>query len=86
MTERSEARLLLGDAAVFSVEEAVRLLPFRDGTAREWLEEHGLVHNRSELGRYVLWSEVLAALGPAPKVERDRSRGPSSLPRAGLRR
>jgi hypothetical protein len=89
MSDRDVARRQLGAAAIFSEAEAVRLLPVRDSTAREWLREHELVKNHPKLGRIVLWQHVLDAIdrgeGPVDPAEVP-PRGPSKLPRAGLRR
>jgi hypothetical protein len=77
VTSRTPARLAQGDAAVLSPEEAVELLPWRDESARAWLQTQGLVHEvmlpDGGSGRYVLWDEVLKALRvhalvqPAPR-------------------
>lgn len=83
---RDEARRQLGRAAVFSESEAVRLLPFRDATARAWLRDQGLVHCNDALGRYVVWDEVLIALGRNEQPQEEHRRAASRLPRAGLRR
>lgn len=68
MSERSTIRDEQGLGAVYSPAEAVRRIPFRDADVRAWLEREGLIHE-NELGRYVVWREVLDRLqygGPAP--------------------
>lgn len=86
MTDRREARRQLGDAAVISEAEAFALLPCRDSTARAWLRSSGLVIEHPQLGRVVIWGDVLAAIragkGPDAKPAPRRSR----LPRAGILR
>lgn len=81
--EREAARLALGKDAVLSVAAAVALLPFGDAKSRRWLEARGLVRNKPELGKYVLWGEVLTALSqeeapqqprPTPQLPRKRLR------------
>jgi hypothetical protein len=85
--ERQAARLAQGADAVFSEGVAAELLPFRDDDALAWLRSSGLVRERPELGKYVIWGEVLAALAgearkpkPTPKAEG------GTLPRAGVYR
>src|SRR5262249_47549302 len=89
VSDRSEARLKLGAAAVFSEAEAIRLLPCRDSTARGWLREHGIGQEHPQLGRIVLWGSVLALLehgeGPSDPAPSPPART-STLPRGGLRR
>ena len=80
---RDEARLHLGAAAVLSVAAAVQLLPVGDAKARNWLRSEGLIHNHPELGRFVIWGEVLDALGSAPKASRPQ---PAPAARANLPR
>lgn len=84
---RQEARRQQGAAAVFSEAEAVRCLPVREATAREWLRDRGLVQDVPGLGRVVVWADVLEAIrqGGGPR-EPETTRPPSRLPRAGLRR
>lgn len=61
---RSELRLFLGSAAVLSVADAVRLLPWRDAEARAWLERRHLVLRRPGLpAPTVRWADVLETLG-----------------------
>lgn len=80
--ERMAARLALGRDAVFTEATAVALLPFGDAKTRTWLRKRNLVRRDPELGRYVIWGEVLEALRqvspPAP------SRSVSELPRKKL--
>ena len=65
--ERDFARLLQGEAALFSLNRAAELLPFADGAARAWLEARGLV--RYVNGRpCVRWRDVLEALGDPPSA------------------
>ena len=56
-----DRRLLLGDAAVLSLDEACALLPMDKQAARAWLNRHGVVR---ELGRnnVVVWGDVLTVL------------------------
>jgi hypothetical protein len=60
--ERDEARLIQGEAALFSLNRTAELMPCSDGEARRWLEERGLVCHVN--GRPVVrWRDVLEALG-----------------------
>jgi len=59
----SEARLLLGPAALLSVEKAAELLPIRDAEARKLIEDSGIVR-RLAGRRCVLWSEAVALAVP----------------------
>ncbi len=79
------SRTSLGAAAVLSVTEAARLLPWRDAEARAWLREKGLVRAVPGKRPVVLWSEVLDALRGDEEGERVVRRT-ATLPRAGLRR
>lgn len=66
MTTTAHARLALGAAAVLSVNEAARLLPMKNGTAVEWLERRGLVH-QLEGRRVVVWGDVVATIRQQPE-------------------
>lgn len=59
-------RLLLGDAAIVSVRQACRLLPWDDKLAATWMRERGLVRavDRGDgtTKEVVFWGEVRAAL------------------------
>jgi hypothetical protein len=54
-------RLQLGEAAILSVDDAVRLLPRRQEDAERWLRERVKVHDLDGTP-VVIWGEVLAAL------------------------
>lgn len=54
----SEARLLLGSAALLSVEQAAELLPIRDSEARKLIEEAGIVR-RLAGRRVVRWADCV---------------------------
>ena len=61
-SDRAQARLAQGPAAVLSVSEASALLPLADGRARHWLKRHDLIRDLD--GKpVVLWGDVLAILG-----------------------
>ena len=82
-TERVAARLALGRDGVYSEATAVELMPFGDAKSRAWLRKRQLVRFDAELGRYVIWGEVLEALRqetPPPP-----SRSAPDLPRKKLR-
>jgi len=81
---RDEARLNLGDAAVFSLNRAAELLPFSDGEARTWLEARGLIRHIN--GRAVVrWRDVLDALcDNVPKAKPRPSQKREPLPRVRL--
>ncbi len=54
----------LGPWDILSVPEVVKRLKIRNGDARRWLREQGLIRN--VLGRErVLWGDVLRSLGLA---------------------
>jgi len=77
-TSRKRERLALGEAAILSLQHAIELLPLRDGEARGWLEEKGLI--RLLRGRPVVcWGEVLIALR-AHEATREPERSPSPQP------
>jgi hypothetical protein len=84
MTARTATRAALGSAAVLSEAEACELLPCRDGDARAWLREAGLVVEHPVLGRVVVWEDVVAAIRARPEPE-GPVRPPSGLPRRTLR-
>ena len=60
-SSRNESRLNLGQAAIFSVAQAVGLLPLADREAKQWLIDHDLIRHLSGR-RVVIWGEVLHAL------------------------
>lgn len=78
MSDLLSARLALGAAAILSVADAVRLLPVRDGDARAWLAERGLIRDLRGAS-VVVWGDVVAAL-----QSEERSAPPDS--EVGLRR
>jgi hypothetical protein len=89
--ERQAARLALGKDAVMSEATAIELLPFSDAAARKWLRDRELVRDVPELGRCVIWADVLSALrGEADRqAERAPARPklpPTKLPRKQLGR
>ena len=66
--DRTTARLMLGIAAIFSLNKAAELLPWADSDARQWLEDRGLVCHVN--GRTVVrWRDVLEALGDGEPVK-----------------
>jgi hypothetical protein len=74
-------RLVVSPGAVLSEAEAVRLLPVRDGDARAWLRQRGLI--RYLAGRpVVVWSQVIAALDGDQRPEPRRAT--TTLPRVRL--
>jgi hypothetical protein len=80
-SKRKTDRLSLGEAAVYSVNVAVGLLPIADADAREWLERRGLVHDIA--GRsVVVWREVLREVAN-DRAPESKSRG-VSRPRVEL--
>lgn len=80
-------RLAQGDAAVYSVADAARLLPWRDSDARAWLEKEGLIIRRPGLpGPVVRWRDVVAALLEEVVEEPVRLPTGGSLPRKPLKR
>lgn len=87
MTSRTPTRAQLGQAAVFSPEEAATLLPWRDAVGRAWLRRKGLVREEmmegGEVAEYVLWDEVLRTLRAEHGGERT-ARLPATLD--GLKR
>lgn len=84
--ERHAARIALGRDALLTEAVAVELIPVGDAKARKWLRRRRLVHDVPELGRCVIWGEVLDAI----RAERERATRPaptpSTLPRKNLRR
>ena len=73
----SEARLLLGPAALLSVEQAAILLPLRDGEARRLLEDAGIIR-RLAGRRVVLWSDAVALA--VPEAEKQAQPAPAARP------
>jgi hypothetical protein len=78
-----ESRHAQGAGAVYSVAEAVRLLPVRNEAARAWLERERLVHDEPGLGRVVVWREVLDRLQHGRPDDERRPMG-AILPRIPL--
>lgn len=86
-SDRYQARLAMGAAAVLSVRQAADLLPWDDASARRWLRAQGLV--RTVDGReVVIWARVLDAIDAAgderpvePPPPPRRRRKASPLPR-----
>jgi hypothetical protein len=78
---RGELRRQLGDAAVYSVAEAVALIGGNEARTRRWLRDAGLVRE-TPVGRRVFWDEVRRALATRPVEPPPKS----SLKRAGLSR
>lgn len=80
-------RLLLGEAGVISVEEAVRRLPMADGDARAFLRDADLIRRPDGKHTMVVWGEVVALVrGEPPAATRDRRRAdlaPDLVPPAG---
>lgn len=70
----SKDRLVLGGAALLSIERAAELLPMRDAEARATIEASGIVRR---LGgrRVVLWSDCLTLAQP----EADAVKPPTKL-------
>lgn len=72
-------RLLLGDAAVVSVEEAARWLPINDAEARDLLHDNDLIRSPDGRHRFVVWADVIAYIrgeprpGKRPPPSRDAS-------------
>lgn len=70
MTALKVRRGSLGAAAIFSVNQAAELLPWRDADAVAWLREHRLVR-RTWLGgesrEVVIWGDVVEAFRSAPE-------------------
>ena len=71
----SEARLLLGPAALLSVEQAISLMPLRDSEARALLEEAGIIR-RLAGRRVVLWSEAVE-LAVSEATDKPRPKTPA---------
>lgn len=65
---RDSARLIQGEAAVFSLNRAAELLPLGDTDARAWLEARGLVRHVNDRP-VVRWRDVLEALGDGAPVQ-----------------
>ena len=60
-SDRAQARLALGAAAVLPVGEAAALLPISDARARDWLHTRGVVRDLD--GKpVVIWGDALALL------------------------
>lgn len=80
-------RLALGEHAILSVEEAVRLLPWSDAEARSWLRDTDLIHRPDGKHAVVVWGDVVAASrGERRHRQRRRSRtdlAPDVVPPAG---
>lgn len=57
----AERRALLGEAAVYSLDDAVSLLPGKRETVVQWLRESQLVRP-GPAGDVVVWGDVLAML------------------------
>ena len=67
-------RLLLGEAAVISVEEAVRRLPMSDGDARAYLRDADLIRHPDGNHAMVVWGDVVARVrGERRETRRRRS-------------
>ena len=71
-SQRAQARLALGGAAVLPVREAAALLPMADARARDWLHRKDLIRDMDGKS-VVVWGDVLDVLrdddepgGPAP--------------------
>jgi hypothetical protein len=65
--DRNLARRQLGEAAVFSLNQAAELLPWADSEVRQWLTDRGLVRHVN--GRSIVrWRDVLEALGDPPSA------------------
>ena len=85
MTDLTEARLRLGEAAVLPWREAVRLLPGGAVKVRAWLRARGLVRS-IEGTEVVIWGEVLAALRQEEQRAEEPTRpGWGGMPRKRLR-
>lgn len=78
---RGELRRQLGDAAVYSVAEAVALIGGNEARTRRWLRDAGLVRE-TPVGRRVFWDEVRRALAARP----EEPARPTTLRRGGLSR
>ena len=57
-----EDRLLLGEHAIISVEEAVRRLPMSDSDARTFLRDRNLIRCPNGKHTMVVWGDVVAAV------------------------
>ena len=79
----SDARLLLGPAALLSVEQAASLLPVRDGEARRLIEDAGIIR-RLAGRRVVLWADAVALALPESTDKQERARPAPRLKRAKL--
>lgn len=86
MSDRRTARRQLGAAALFSEAEAVALLTCRDSIAREWLRSRGLVRDHPQLGRIVIWADVLEAIRLDGTPAEPEPRPATGYPRARLGR
>lgn len=87
--DRKADRLAQGRDAVYTVSEAVALIPGRDADVRAWLEARGLIRRKSGLPAPVVrWSDVLLALDEEPAAEEPRAMSAlaATLPRKDLSR
>lgn len=77
----AEARLLLGEAALLSVERAAELLPIRDAEARRLIEEAGIVR-RLKGRRVCRWADCLALAVPENRSAQGNARSVREVRRA----
>jgi hypothetical protein len=73
-------RLMLGSDAVFSVGEAVRLLPMGDADARAFLRDADLIQRPNGKQALVVWGDVVAAVQGQLRRSRSGARRPSRDP------
>jgi hypothetical protein len=82
-SKRRKDRLVLGEAAILSLNQAVELLPLGDPAARAWLTANDLVRDIS--GRKIVrWRDVLEALAADNPAQRPKQRSGRPRPRVLL--